>query len=145
MIASCSSRVFRSEAVSRRGEARPPLSGKASTVASAVRASMTTSRPLPAGNRDDCGGGSGMNDVEERVSSHYGWSGLMEAIELELRQKGIEPEDVTVDQLAPVDNYHAYRLAGTLALAGAAGISPTDRVLDVGGGIGGAARDASLS
>lgn len=81
-----------------------------------------------------------MNDVDERVSSHYGWPGLMEAIENEIRRNGIQPEDVTVAQLAPVDNYHAFRLAGTVALATAAGIGAAHRVLDVGGGIGGPAR-----
>ena len=81
-----------------------------------------------------------MNEVDERVSGHYGWPGLMDAIEHEIRRVGIEPEDVTVAQLAPLDNYHAFRLAGTVALAAAAGISAADRVLDVGGGIGGPAR-----
>ena len=81
-----------------------------------------------------------MNEVDERISGHYGWPGLMEAIEHEIRRNGIEPEDVTVTQLAPVDNYHAFRLAGTLALASAAAITAVDRVLDVGGGIGGPAR-----
>ena len=79
-------------------------------------------------------------DIERSVSSHYGWSGLMETIEEEIRRHGIEPSEVTVAQLAPVDNYHWLRLAGTLALADAAAISSTDRVLDVGGGIGGPAR-----
>lgn len=81
-----------------------------------------------------------MSEVDERVSGHYGWPGLMDAIENEIRRHGIDPENVTVAQLAPVDNYHAFRLAGTLALAAAAGISAADRVLDVGGGIGGPAR-----
>jgi SAM-dependent methyltransferase len=85
-----------------------------------------------------------MNEVDERVSSHYGWPGLMEAIEREIRAKGIDPERVTVDQLAPVDNYHAFRLAGTLALASAATITAADRVLDVGGGIGGPARQLAV-
>ena len=81
-----------------------------------------------------------MNEVDERISGHYGWPGLMDAIEHEIRRNGIEPDNVTVAQLAPVDNYHAFRLAGTLALAAVAGISAADRVLDVGGGIGGPAR-----
>ena len=85
-----------------------------------------------------------MNDVDELVSNHYGWPGLMEAIEQEIRRNGIDPEHVTVDQLAPVDNYHAFRLAGTLALAHAAGITATDSVLDVGGGIGGPARQLAV-
>jgi SAM-dependent methyltransferase len=79
-------------------------------------------------------------DIERSVSDHYGWSGLMDTIEQEIRRHGIEPSEVTVAQLAPVDNYHWLRLAGTLALADAARISSTDRVLDVGGGIGGPAR-----
>lgn len=74
------------------------------------------------------------------IADHYGWSGLMETIEQELRDHEIDPQQVTVDQLAPVDNYHWYRLAGTLALAHLAAITGADRVLDVGGGIGGPAR-----
>ena len=58
-----------------------------------------------------------MNEIDERVSRHYGWSGLMETIEEEIRRNGIDPTQVTVDELAPVDNYHWHRLAGTLALA----------------------------
>ena len=79
-------------------------------------------------------------EIERSVSGHYGWSGLMEAIEEEIRRHGIDPHEVTVAQLAPVDNYHWLRLAGTLALADAAAITATERVLDVGGGIGGPAR-----
>ncbi len=80
------------------------------------------------------------NQRDERVNGHYGWSGLMEAIADEIRGKGIDPERVTVAQLAPVDNYQWHRLAGTLALAHVAKITAADRVLDVGGGIGGPAR-----
>lgn len=79
-------------------------------------------------------------DVERSVSDHYGWSGLMEKIEDEIRRHGIEPQEVTVAQLAPVDNYHWMRLGGTLALADAVAIRGEQRVLDVGGGIGGPAR-----
>ncbi len=79
-------------------------------------------------------------ETEGRIRGHYGWSGLMERIEQELRQHGIDPQRVTVDQLAPVDNFHWQRLAGTLALARLAAITGGDRVLDVGGGIGGPAR-----
>ena len=80
------------------------------------------------------------NHLDDQISGHYGWSGLMEAIADEIRGKGIDPERVTVAQLAPVDNYHWHRLAGTLALARVAKITADDRVLDVGGGIGGPAR-----
>lgn len=80
------------------------------------------------------------DEIDQSISSHYGWSGLLERIEQELRQHGIDPHEVTVDQLAPIDNYHWHRLAGTLALARLAAITGADRVLDVGGGIGGPAR-----
>ncbi len=78
--------------------------------------------------------------IEASITEHYGWSGLMERIERELMEHGIDPQHVTVDQLAAVDNYHWHRLAGTLALARLAAIGKADRVLDVGGGIGGPAR-----
>ncbi len=81
-----------------------------------------------------------LDDTEDRISRHYGWSRLRERIEQELRRHAIDPRRVTVDELAPLDNYHAYRLAGTLALARLAAITGADRVLDVGGGIGGPAR-----
>ena len=81
-----------------------------------------------------------MNEIDERVNRHYGWSGLMETIEEEIHRNGIDPTRVTVDELAPVDNYHWHRLAGTLALARVAAITADDSVLDVGGGIGGPAR-----
>lgn len=80
------------------------------------------------------------DELNQAISSHYGWSGLMESIEAEIRQHGIDPQQVTVGQLAPVDNYHWYRLAGTLTLAQLAAINSAERVLDVGGGIGGPAR-----
>ena len=80
------------------------------------------------------------DEIDQSISGHYGWSGLMERIEQEIRQHGIDPQQVTVAQLAPVDCYHWQRLAGTLALARAAAITSADRVLDVGGGIGGPAR-----
>lgn len=80
------------------------------------------------------------DEIDQAISDHYGWSGLMEKIEQEIREHGIDPQRVTVDQLAPMDNYHWYRLAGTLALADLAAITSAERVLDVGGGIGGPAR-----
>ena len=82
--------------------------------------------------------------INQSISDHYGWSGLMETIEHEIRQHGIDPQQVTVDQLAPVDNYHWHRLAGTLALARLSAIAGSDRVLDVGGGIGGPARQLAM-
>lgn len=84
--------------------------------------------------------GKSNEETDRKIADHYGWSGLMQRIEQELREHGIDPEHVTLDQLAEADNYHWHRLAGTLALARLAAITAADRVLDVGGGIGGPAR-----
>ncbi|MGN6359571.1 MAG: class I SAM-dependent methyltransferase [Thermomicrobiales bacterium] len=80
------------------------------------------------------------DETDRSIRGHYGWPSLLERLGQELRHHGIDPERVTVDQLAPVDNYHAFRLAGTLALAQLAALTGAERVLDVGGGIGGPAR-----
>jgi hypothetical protein len=50
-------------------------------------------------------------EIESRITGHYGWSGLMERIQKELRQHGINPQQVTVDQLAPVDNHSVHAFA----------------------------------
>jgi hypothetical protein len=69
-------------------------------------------------------------EIEGMISGHYGWLGLMGSIEQELRRNGIDPQHVTVDQLAPVDNFHKFRLAGTLALVRVAAITGDDRLPD---------------
>jgi SAM-dependent methyltransferase len=78
--------------------------------------------------------------TEQAVSAYYGGWDLVEAIERALRGAGIDPARVSIEQLAPLDHFHSFGMAGTLELARAAGIANGDRVLDVGGGIGGPAR-----
>lgn len=81
------------------------------------------------------------DDATERsVSAHYGAWTLIETIEKALRGAGIEPEHATVEQLAALDHFHSFGLAGTLELARRVAPTPDQRVLDVGGGIGGPAR-----
>ncbi len=78
--------------------------------------------------------------TEPLVSAYYGSWNLVETIERALRDSGLDPADVTVEQLAPLDNFHSYGPAGTHELARLAGVTADQRVLDVGGGIGGPAR-----
>jgi SAM-dependent methyltransferase len=78
--------------------------------------------------------------TERAVSAHYGAWRLIETIEKALRDEGIDPEHATVEQLATVDHFHSFGIAGTLELAKYAGITSGERVLDVGGGVGGPAR-----
>lgn len=80
------------------------------------------------------------NATEGVVSAYYGRWNLVATIERALRDAGIDPAHVTVEQLAPLDHFHSFGIAGTLELASLAGITAGEHVLDVGGGIGGPAR-----
>jgi SAM-dependent methyltransferase len=57
-----------------------------------------------------------------------------------LRDAGLDPDALDIDDLAPLDEFHARGRAATLALAELAGVQPGERILDVGAGIGGPAR-----
>ncbi len=78
--------------------------------------------------------------VEREVSDHYAHGALIAAIEAALAASGIERDAVTVADLAPVDEFHIGGRAATVELARQLGLAPSDRVLDVGSGLGGAAR-----
>jgi SAM-dependent methyltransferase len=57
-----------------------------------------------------------------------------------LAAAGLDPAALDVDDLAPLDEFHALGRAATLALAELAAVQRAERVLDVGAGIGGPAR-----
>jgi len=74
------------------------------------------------------------------VEMHYSRGNLMEMIDVGLAESGLDPQHLEFDTLAPIEEFHAFGRAATVALAGAVELSKADRVLDVGSGIGGAAR-----
>lgn len=76
----------------------------------------------------------------EAVNAHYTPGDLAAAIQEGLRKAGKNPDAPALDDLAPVDQFHTGGKAATLELAQLANLTPGMRVLDVGGGIGGAAR-----
>lgn len=76
-----------------------------------------------------------MNDV----ATHYTRRDLGDAIVAALRAAGKDGA-LTPDDLAPVDQFHTRGREATLELARRAGIIDGARVVDVGGGLGGAAR-----
>ena len=78
------------------------------------------------------------------VASHYARGGLGAAIVEALRAAGKDPDAVTPDDLAPVDHFHTRGKEATLELARRAGIARGATVLDVGGGVGGAARTLAV-
>jgi SAM-dependent methyltransferase len=81
-----------------------------------------------------------MSDIETAVSEHYGSQNLLERIVARLGDMGIAPEDVTPDDLAPVDELHVGGRAATEYAVLRLGPLKGDQVLDIGCGIGGAAR-----
>lgn len=76
----------------------------------------------------------------ELVTSHYTPDHLAGAFDRVLQSWGLEETQLTPSQLAPLDQFHVGGEAATLALGALAGVGPTTRVLDIGGGFGGPAR-----
>lgn len=77
---------------------------------------------------------------DRTVSEHYGREDLVEKILAALRAAGKDPDRLTPEDLAPVDQFHTRGAPATLDLARRAGVSSGMRALDVGGGLGAPAR-----
>ena len=75
-----------------------------------------------------------------RVSEHYTRDDLAASILTALQKAGKDIDALTIDDLAPVDQFHVRGKQSTLELAKLAGITPQQSILDVGGGLGGPAR-----
>lgn len=76
------------------------------------------------------------------VAAHYASATLLQRIEAGLAALGAAPP-VPLDLLAPVDEFHVGGRQATIALLGKLGIGRGQRVLDLGCGLGGAARLAA--
>ena len=81
-----------------------------------------------------------MSNSRDRISQHYGRPGLPDRILSALKQAGKNLSALTVEDLAPLDQFHTRGLAATHELIAFAGVKPGWRVLDVGSGLGGPAR-----
>src|SRR5690242_8168654 len=81
-----------------------------------------------------------MQDIKE----HWERNRLSEAILSAIRETGQSLESLTVDDLAPLDQFHGGGKRVTVHLANLAGFKPGIHVLDVGGGVGGAARTLAV-
>ncbi len=83
---------------------------------------------------------SGATQLETSVAAHYGIGKRADAIFAALKAAGANPDAPTLDQLAPVDEFHT---AGRITTERALKLMPLEpgmRVLDAGCGIGGTAR-----
>jgi MPBQ/MSBQ methyltransferase len=80
----------------------------------------------------------------EAIKDHWGRTGLGQAILDTLVEAGKDLDALTIDELAPMDQFHAGGKGATERLARLAGLQPGNRVLDVGGGLGGPARTLAV-
>jgi SAM-dependent methyltransferase len=78
--------------------------------------------------------------MTDDVAGHYASGGLLAAIRHGLERSGTTAERATIDDLAPVDEFHIGGRPATRHLCEQIDIAPDDRVLDLGCGIGGTAR-----
>jgi len=74
------------------------------------------------------------------MTTYYDGPDLQTTVLAALQAAGRDVDRINSDDLAGIDEFHALGRAGTLALAKLANITPGERVLDVGAGIGGPAR-----
>ena len=81
----------------------------------------------------------------EQVARHYTRNDLLQAISVGVEQLGKDSEELTIEDLAPVDEFHIGGALATRAFLDQVGIRPEDHVLDLGCGIGGASRFAALT
>jgi SAM-dependent methyltransferase len=81
-----------------------------------------------------------MTDTTTKVREHYSSTDLTDRIKSALATFTREGQKLTVDQLAPLDQFHTRGILATAELATAAGLDASTRVLDLGCGVGGPAR-----
>ena len=81
-----------------------------------------------------------MNNPDVMIHRHYGFVGIMDRILVGLEGMGKDINSMTVDDLAPIDEFHTRGREATVEVAQLVNLASTDRVLDVGCGLGGTAR-----
>ncbi len=74
------------------------------------------------------------------IVEHYGLPSLLDSILRALREQGKNTDELAVDDLAAVDEFHIRGREATVELADMAGIQESWKVLDIGSGLGGSAR-----
>ncbi|HMA08035.1 MAG TPA: class I SAM-dependent methyltransferase, partial [Ramlibacter sp.] len=74
------------------------------------------------------------------IADHWGMGDVYAPIEAALRQMGKPLDALTVEDLAPVDHFHARGFADTVALADQLPIQAGQHLVDIGCGLGGPAR-----
>ena len=81
-----------------------------------------------------------MKNIERAVAEHYGQADLLARILAGLEANGADPSHLRPEDLAPVDEFHIGGRKATEHAVAKMSLSGDGRVLDIGCGIGGAAR-----
>lgn len=74
------------------------------------------------------------------IADHWGTGDVYSRIVAAMKSAGLDPASVTVEQLAPVDHFHARGFPATRELADALPFKAGQRIVDIGSGVGGPAR-----
>ena len=80
----------------------------------------------------------------QAIEAYWSRAGVGQAILAALAASGKNLQALTIDDLAPSDQFHGGGKGATVQLARLAGLRPDMRVLDVGGGLGGPARTLAV-
>ena len=86
-----------------------------------------------------------MTIANDAVDSHYSIGGIYDSITEALQVSGVDLNNVSSDDLSPVDEFHTRGLESTIELAQKAGFQANHRILDVGCGLGGSVRHLAES
>lgn len=80
------------------------------------------------------------DDLERAVASHYGRPDIAGRIFEALKGAGVDPDRITPEDLAPVDEFHIGGRAASEQVLAKLALDKNDHVLDIGCGIGGTTR-----
>src|SRR5262245_54135002 len=75
-----------------------------------------------------------------RIEQYYGRGGLLDRVLAALQEAGMDLDNLSIDDLAPIDELHSRRRQATKDLAAMLAPSAGAHVLDIGSGLGGPAR-----
>lgn len=81
--------------------------------------------------------------LNEAIASHYLHGNLLSAIESAIAQQGKRIDNITVAELGALDEFHIGGRRATAHLLNQLGLSSQQHILDIGCGLGGAARFAA--